>query len=122
MRRLMDVFAYDRSRITEELVESRYRASVRAGFHETFSSMFPAPRQRWVESLATDDQALLSLVQPTLIVHGRDDQVIPLSNSIRLLGLMESSQLHVFGKCGHWTQIEHAHEFNVLVANFLADS
>jgi 2-hydroxymuconate-semialdehyde hydrolase len=26
----------------------------------------------------------------------------------------------VFGRCGHWTQIEHAARFNQLVQNFLS--
>ena len=53
------------------------------------------------------------------MVHGRDDRIIPLSNAFRLLELIDDSQLHVFGRCGHWTQIEHAQEFNALVADFL---
>ena len=40
---------------------------------------------------------------------------------LRLHHLIERSQLHVFGACGHWTQIEHAAAFNRLVASFLAD-
>ena len=32
------------------------------------------------------------------------------------------SQLHVFGRCGHWTQIEHAQEFNRLVRSFISDN
>jgi pimeloyl-ACP methyl ester carboxylesterase len=53
-------------------------------------------------------------------VHGRDDQVIPVDNSIRLLHLIDHSQLHVFGRCGHWTQIEWADAFNDLLLEFLA--
>ena len=29
------------------------------------------------------------------------------------------TRLHVFGRCGHWTQIEHADAFNRLVLDFL---
>jgi len=52
-------------------------------------------------------------------VHGRDDQVIPLANSARLHTLIERSELHVFGRCGHWTQIDWAAEFNQLLVRFL---
>ena len=37
-----------------------------------------------------------------------------------LLRLIERSELHVFGRCGHWTQIERAAEFNALLVRFLA--
>jgi pimeloyl-ACP methyl ester carboxylesterase len=81
--------------------------------------MFPAPRQRWVDALATEESRLSALPQPTLIVHGRDDRIVPLECSLRLLQLIPKARLHVFGQCGHWTQIEHAAEFNRLTADFL---
>ena len=65
---------------------------------------------------------LRRLPHPTLIVHGRDDRVIPLRNAYDLLALIPDAQLHVFGRCGHWTQIEHAARFAQLVANFLAEA
>jgi len=70
--------------------------------------MFPAPRQRWVDSLASSEENIAAINKETLIVHGREDQVVPLENSLRLSRLISRSQLHVFGHCGHWTQIEHA--------------
>ncbi len=82
--------------------------------------MFPAPRQRSVEAMTLPDQYLRELTQPTLIIHGRDDEVIPLSTSMRLHELIDDFQLHVFGRCGHWVQIEHAAAFTRLVGDFLA--
>jgi len=52
-------------------------------------------------------------------VHGREDRIIPLDNAFALLELLADAQLHVFGRCGHWTQIERAEEFNRLVLDFL---
>jgi 2-hydroxymuconate-semialdehyde hydrolase len=119
MRRLLDLFAFDRGRIDDALVRSRYEASVRPGTQEAFAAMFPAPRQRWVDALASDEADIARLPHRTLVVHGREDQVIPPSNAERLLALIPDAQLHVFGRCGHWTQIEHAARFNRLVAEFL---
>jgi pimeloyl-ACP methyl ester carboxylesterase len=119
MRGLLDIFAFDPAYATDELAELRYAASVRPGFQESFSAMFPAPRQRWVDALATPEDVIADLPHRTLVVHGRDDRIIPLSNAFRLLELIDDAQLHVFGRCGHWTQIEHAQEFNALVADFL---
>lgn len=121
MRELMTVFAYDRALVTDELAELRYRASIRPGMQEAFSAMFPAPRQRWIEALALPDESLRGLRQEFLIVHGREDRVVPLSNAYALHERIDRSQLHVFGRCGHWTQIEHAKRFNRLVADFFAE-
>lgn len=122
MRKVMDWFAYDRNLVTDELAKLRYEASIRPGFQESYAAMFPAPRQRWVSALASREEDIRALPHETLIIHGREDQVLPLSNSIKLSQLISRSQLHVFGRCGHWTQIEHAARFVQLVGNFLAEA
>ncbi len=121
MRRIMDYFAWDRSLVNDELAELRYRASIRPGFQESFGAMFPAPRQRWVDALASREEDIRALPQETLIVHGRDDRVIPLLTSLTLAEWIDRSQLHVYGRCGHWTQIEHAARFAKLVGDFLTE-
>lgn len=122
MRRIMDWFAYNRSLVTDELAQLRYQASIRPGFQEAFEAMFPAPRQRWVDALCTPEAAIRRLPHHTLVVHGREDRVIPLTNSLTLANWIPRAQLHVFGQCGHWTQIEHAARFNRLVTDFLAEA
>jgi 2-hydroxymuconate-semialdehyde hydrolase len=57
MRALMDTFAWDRSLVNDELAKLRYEASIRPGFQESFSAMFPAPRQRWVDAMASPEAA-----------------------------------------------------------------
>jgi 2-hydroxy-6-oxo-octa-2,4-dienoate hydrolase len=120
MRGLLDLFAYSRELVTDELAKVRYDASIQPRFQESFSAMFPAPRQRWVDALCTPEAAVASLPHRALVVHGREDRIIPLETSLRLLELIPDAQLHVFGRCGHWTQIEHADEFNRLVLRFLS--
>lgn len=121
MRGLLDIFAHDRGLVTDELAELRYQASIRPGFQESFAAMFPAPRQRWVDAMASAEADIRAIQHKTLIIHGRDDRVIPLSNSQTLNQWIDDSQLHVFGRCGHWVQIEHSADFNHLVGHFLAD-
>lgn len=122
MRRLLDVFAFNRHLVNDELAELRYQASIRPGFQESFAAMFPAPRQRWVDGLASREADIRALPHETLVIHGREDQVIPLSASLALANLIPNSQLHVFGHCGHWTQIEQAGRFVRLVGDFLSEA
>jgi len=120
MRRLIDIFAYDPSKFpTDQLAELRYEASIRPGAQEAFSSMFPEPRQKQVEALAAYEDRLSSIQNTTLIIHGREDRVIPLETSLKLLQIINNAQLHVFGHCGHWTQLEPRDAFNHLVRDFL---
>lgn len=119
MEELLEIFTYDHSFATKELVKTRYESSIQPGFQESFSSMFPAPRQNSVESMAGNQQYIRGIKHQTLIIHGREDRVIPIETSLKLIELIEDAQLHVFGKCGHWTQIEHTQEFADLVGGFL---
>lgn len=122
MRAIMRYFAYDQSLIGDALVQLRYEASIRPGSQEAFSSMFPAPRQRWVDAMAHDEKDIRAVPHRTLLIHGRDDRVIPLSTSLTLLDWIDDSQLHVFGRCGHWSQIEHAASFARIVGGFLHEA
>lgn len=119
MRDLIGIFAHSRELVSDELAQVRYEASIQPGFQESFAAMFPAPRQRWVDAMVTPDDEIARLPHPTLVVHGREDRVIPLSNALHLLEVVPDVRLHVFGRCGHWTQIEHADAFGRLVLDFL---
>lgn len=118
MRKVLDVFAYSRDLVNDELAQVRYEGSIQPGFQEAFSAMFPAPRQRWVEAMCTPEEELRQLPHRTLIVHGREDQVIPLANSYKLEELIDNADLAVFSHCGHWSMIERTADFNRLVTQF----
>lgn len=122
MRGLLDLFAWDRSLANDDLAKLRYEASIRPGFQESFAAMFPAPRQRWVNAMASSVEDIKSLPHETLVIHGREDKVIPLDTSLTLAQWIPNAQLHVYGKCGHWTQIEHSARFARLVGDFLNES
>lgn len=122
MRRLVGLFAFDRGLINDELAMLRFKASARPGFQESYASMFPAPRQRWIDAMASPDKAIRALDVETLLVHGHDDLVIPVSNAHKFMNLLPRAQLHVFGRCGHWTQIEQADRFNRLLMDFFGEA
>ena len=120
MRKVLDVFAYSRDLVNDELAEVRYRGSIQPGFQESFAAMFPAPRQRWVEAMCTPEDDIRRLPHRTLIVHGREDQVIPVQTSLRLMELIDNADLSVFSHCGHWSMIERTEDFNRSVNEFFS--
>jgi len=122
MRKVLDVFAYSRELVNDELAQVRFEGSTQPGFQEAFSAMFPAPRQRWVEAMVTPDEEIRKLPHRTLIVHGREDQVIPVANSYRLEELIDNADLSVFSHCGHWSMIERTADFNRIVRDFFLGS
>lgn len=121
MQELLGIFAFDPTLVGPDLARIRYEASIRPGVQEAYATMFPAPRQRALDAITHDVDDLARIPHRTLIVHGREDRVIPLSSSLTLFSLIPHAELHVFGECGHWTQIEHADACNRLVDGFLTD-
>ena len=65
---------------------------------------------------------LAGIGAPTLVLHGRNDRVVPLENGLRLVSSIPNSRLVVLNQCGHWAQYEHSDVFNRLVMDFLANS
>lgn len=122
MKQILQIMAWDQSIATDELAELRYRATLRPGAQALFERVFPPPYQRWADALVIDDAALAALEHQTLLIHGRDDAVVPVHVSEDLSRKIKQAQLHVFGCCGHWTQIEQASRFNRLVIDFLQES
>jgi 2-hydroxymuconate-semialdehyde hydrolase len=118
MKNMLDVMAFNRAIVTDDLAELRYQASLREGVQTRYERLFPAPRQRWLDAAAQDYSAISAIKAPTLLLHGRDDRVIPLEMSLRMHQLIANSQLHIFGNCGHWTQIEQSERFIRLVTDF----
>ena len=122
MRKVLGYFTYAKEMIDDELARSRYEGSIQPGFQESFSAMFPAPRQRWVEAMTIPDEELKKLQHQALIVHGREDQVIPVANSYYLEDVLENGDLAVWSKCGHWSMIERNADFNRQVRDFFLES
>jgi pimeloyl-ACP methyl ester carboxylesterase len=119
MRKLMETFAYNAGLVTDAIVESRHNASVRPGAFETYSRLFPEPRPPKLRRLATPEEDIRRIKQRALIVHGREDVIVPVDVAYRFSALLQHSELHVFGECGHWTQIEKQDRFLEVVIPFL---
>ena len=121
MKNLIKIFAYDQSMSENgDLVQMRYESSIQPGFQEAFSMMFPEPRQQHVDAMALTDEELQAIDFPVLLVHGREDQVIPIDQTSWVLAkVLPNAQLHTFPKCGHWVQIERSEEFAGQVIEFI---
>jgi pimeloyl-ACP methyl ester carboxylesterase len=83
--------------------------------------MFFDPRHAGSELGIADDE-VRAIATPTLLVHGREDKVVALQVSLTMLGLLPNADLHVFSRCGHWTQVERADEFSAVVTDYLGRS
>lgn len=117
LKRMLDVFVFDASQLTEELVQGRYRNMMERRDHlENFVKSFRAYPKQFPDL----SSRLSEITATTLVTWGRDDRFVPMDHALRLLHGLPNAELHVFGRCGHWAQWEHADKFNRLVLDFLS--
>lgn len=118
MRSLLKNFTYYPETITEEAVRLRYETSMRPGYQNTFEKLFPGTREQKMMAMVTPDEQIRAIRAEMLLIHGREDRVVPTETSVKLHGLIERSELHMFGQCGHWSHVDKAPHFNHLVTEF----
>src|SRR5437870_13036522 len=68
------------------------------------------------------DNRLAAINQPTLILWGREDRLIPLNFAERFHKEITGSRLRVIDSCGHMPQVECPKEFVTAVLEFLRDT
>ena len=68
-----------------------------------------------------DDQ-VKTVKRPTLIVWGREDGLVPLTDGERFNKEIAGSKLVVIDQCGHVPNLEKAAEFNAALVKFLTDT
>ena len=120
-RNLIRWFVYDETFLADRLdsiARTRFEAAMNPDVKRSFQAMFPAPRQTAIDDLVVSELALRRMDHPTLLVHGRDDHIVPMETSLYLLEHLPKAQLHVYGQCSHWIQVEYAQSFNQLLAQF----
>jgi len=118
MRQVMLTFAFDQGLIRDELVQLRYQLSLEPVAKASYEAMFDFPLEQHVIDMTTPAELIRQIEVPTLLIHGRDDQVIPVQNTWTLLEQLPRADAHVFARCGHWTQIEREADFVDLVKQF----
>ncbi len=118
LKKMMAVFVFDSSSLTEELYQARIDNMLARRDHlENFVKSAAANPKQFTDY----GPRLGEVTAPTLIIWGRDDRFVPMDIGLRLLWGMPNAELHVFNRCGHWAQWEHAAKFNRMVREFLQD-
>ena len=110
LKKILQTLVYDSSYLTDEIVQERFEASIE-------------PETLRVQSLPGVPKQVLNdefkdIKSPVLVVWGMDDRAGALDVGLLMTRSIPNAQMHIFNKCGHWAQVEHAEEFNQLVLGF----
>ncbi|WP_426243016.1 alpha/beta fold hydrolase [Nocardioides sp. LHG3406-4] len=118
MRDVLSLFTYDPASLSEDLVRTRYEASIVPGAQESYRRMFESGV---ANLLPVTTSELQSLAAPTLIFHGREDRVIPVECAYELAGSIPDVVAVVASRCGHWVQIDRRSLFESQLESFLLE-
>lgn len=122
VRRLVEIMVFDSAFASDALIRQRTENAIANPNH--LSNFLKGLATMHIDAVGQDEivHALEKSPVPALIMHGRDDRVVPVEHSLRTAALMPNASLLVFNRCGHWAQLEHAGRFNALLDGFLSDA
>jgi 2-hydroxy-6-oxo-6-(2'-aminophenyl)hexa-2,4-dienoate hydrolase len=116
MRVMVDTLTGDGFEVDDDLLRYRFELTQRPGAMAAYGATM-----KWIGErggLFYPEEEIAQVRTPTLIVNGRDDQVVPKELAWRFLELLDNSWLHLIPHCGHWVMVEHSEEFIRLVELF----
>lgn len=123
--RWLNSMVYDRSVVTEQLLEERWELATEPTTLEIARRMYSSAAMAAMGEAAKTATAppywsqLSRLETPTLLTWGRDDLVSPVDMAILPMRDIPNAELHVFPNCGHWTMIEAREAWLAAVISFL---
>lgn len=112
MRRALASLVHDERLVTEPLVDYLTGRAAESGAH---AAAIAASRNHRHSNLAQ----LSQLTAPALIVHGRQDRMVPLEQALLLLAYLPSADLVVLNECGHWPPFERPADYVAYLLSFL---
>jgi 4,5:9,10-diseco-3-hydroxy-5,9,17-trioxoandrosta-1(10),2-diene-4-oate hydrolase len=122
MAAFLRTLVFDQRLITDDLIDERFAAACDPESLRAMASMGAS----FLDPDSFEDGLLWReahrLRHRVLLIWGREDRVNPVDGALVALKLIRRAQLHVFGGCGHWVQLEKFGEFNRLAIGFLEDT
>jgi pimeloyl-ACP methyl ester carboxylesterase len=114
---------YDPAIVTSELVEASYQLAALPGAQRALLATLRAVIdlggiRRAVYRPILDN--LAHIAAPCLVIWGRQDRILPAAHAAVAGAKIPGAGVHVFDRCGHFTQWERPEEFNTLMQEFLA--
>ena len=120
MVRLMRTLCNDDFRINDEMVNYRMAMAAEPDTRRAYTATMGWVRQQG--GLFYDLDFIRQVKIPTLIVNGKDDKVVKLSDAIEFLSVIARSWAYFIPECGHWAMLEHPNEFASATYNFIRNA
>lgn len=111
----------DPARVTDDLVELRYRIYTQPGFLKAMEHILCLQNMDIRMRNVLTEEGLSHITAPTLVIWTDHDPTAPTETGERFVNAIPNAEpLVVMSDCAHWPQWEKADEFNALHLAFLA--
>ncbi len=118
--KLLGLLFHDPKFVFPGTIEELYRYRQRPGAYEALKSA--VENQLGDEGQKIDvSKELAQISLPTLVIWGAEDRITPLSQGVKVAGLLPKGSLTAYEGCGHCPHIEQADRFNQEVARFVRE-
>ena len=115
----VETMVSDRGLITDELIDERMANALRPGVIEATRQIFATFDDPHLNPLGPLWARASGIDQPTLLIWGRDDRMLPYEGGLFPFRQLPNAELHAFSNCGHWAQVERKDDFERLVIEFV---
>jgi 2-hydroxy-6-oxonona-2,4-dienedioate hydrolase len=116
VRAMLEKTVADKQRLSDALVRRFYTDKMKSGDSYTID--------RFIDSMARGEDVLTdrlgSIAEPTLVIWGRDDPLIPLSVGETIASKIPNARKVILDHCGHIPPLECSSNLNVELTKFLA--
>ena len=122
LRGVLEGFVYDLDSFgdVDALVAARIDKALAPEVRLSWDQMYAGPPAP--EALRVDPEALARMPHEVLLLHGRDDRIVPPEASLWLLEQLPEADLLLLGRCGHWIMLERPEAFRRAVLDFIVRS
>ncbi|MEK6443874.1 alpha/beta fold hydrolase [Pseudonocardia sp. T1-2H] len=116
MRRIIAVLANPDYVASDEQIRYRYELSVKADTKAAYTAIMGWVREN---GFGYSFDEIKRVKTRTLVVNGKDDEVVPIANAYKFLELLENSTGYLMPHCRHWAMIEYPDIFSSVALDFI---
>jgi len=101
------------------LVEHQYAVRTTPEGRAAYLATLRAMKREFTREGTAWRDALASWHRPTLMIHGRQDPVVPIAHAVAASRSIPHAEARWLDRCGHFPQLEHAGAVNEQLTAFL---
>ena len=121
LRDALEALMYDRSGITDELLDYRMGILHDGVYGPYFSAMFEGDKQAFIDAATVSPEDLARITCPVMLVHGRNDIMFPAEGTtLPLAEQLPQADVLLLSRCAHLPALEYPDKLGPAMISFFS--